>query len=252
MRRPMSFYTLASALALDAVLASPASMAAMITATTGGVPEGAAFYESFDSLASTGGTTIHGITVSFSGTGAGAIHLPDMPGYYVAPIIMEGSAISFGNTQNEGSNETQYLTTGIGQVMMDLEGDHQYFGLLWGSTDDHNLLSFYHGDTFLFSFTGLDVKNAANYGKETAGDFYVNINSEDSFNKVVASSTRYGFEFDNVALGYGPASLPQEIEEVSEPGTLALVTLGLLIGLGLRRQVRQIIAPGGAVGVLPT
>lgn len=240
LRRPMVFYTFASALALGAVSAAPPGIAAMITATPGGAPEGAAFYESFDSLAFTGGMTIHGITVSFNGTGAGVASLPDMTGYYAAPIVADGSAISFGNTQSEGPNETQYLTSGMGQVVMELEGDHQYFGLLWGSTDDHNLLSFYHGDMLLFSFTGLDVENAAGYSGEAAGNFYVNITSEESFNKVIASSSRYGFEFDNVALGYGPVSLPQEIEEVSEPGTLALVTLGLLIGLGLRRQVRQL------------
>ncbi|MCC2682242.1 MAG: hypothetical protein K0S36_1806 [Nitrosospira multiformis] len=236
--RPMGF-TLTSALALGAVSAAPACIAAMISATVGGVPEGAAFYENFDSLASTGGTTVQGITISFSGTGAGVASLPDIAGYYAAPIIVEGSATSFGNTQNEGPNETRYLTSGMGQAVMELEGDHQYFGLLWGSTDDHNLLSFYHGDTFLFSFTGLDVENAAGYNEEAAGNFYVNITSEDPFNKVIASSTRYGFEFDNVALGYSPVSLPQEIEEVSEPDTLALVTLGLLVGLSLRRHVRS-------------
>lgn len=243
LRESMAFYILASVLAMAAVLAAPASTAALITAEVGGVPDGAAFYENFDSLASGGGKTAHGITVSFNGKGAGVASLPDMAGYYAAPVIIGDSALSFGNIQSEGPNETQYLTSGMGQVVMELEGDHQYFGLLWGSTDDHNLLSFYHGDTFLFAFTGMDVENAAGYTAEAAGNFYVNITSGESFNKVIASSTRYGFEFDNVALGYGPIVLPQQPGEVPEPDTMTLVALGVLVSI-FRRKVRKMGARG--------
>lgn len=234
LNRVIKFYVVAGAFAFGAA-ASSASMAAVITATVGSVPDGAAFFENFDSLAATGGTTSKGITVSFSGKGAGTTALPDMTGYYAAPIIADGSAISFGNSQAEGPNETQYLTTGIGQVILELDRYHQYFGLLWGSVDDYNLLSFYDGNTLLFEFTGLDVDGLANGNRGPDGTFYVNISSAEYFNKVVASSTKYGFEFDNVALAYDPISLPI-YGEVPEPDTLTLLSLGLLAGITARRR----------------
>jgi threonine dehydrogenase-like Zn-dependent dehydrogenase len=64
------------------------------------------------------------------------------------------------------------------------------------------------------------------------GTFYVNINSPVSFTTVVASSTQYAFEFDNVAFG-GP-----QIAAVPEPSTILVFGAGLL-GLrfiGLRRS----------------
>lgn len=235
LNRAIMFYVAAGILTIGATALPSASMAAVITATASGVPDGAAFYENFDNLAVQGGATSKGITVSFNGKGAGTASLPNLAGYYGAPIIIEGSAISFGNSQATGPNTTQYLTTGIGQVIMELDVYHQYFGLLWGSVDDHNLLSFYDGDTFLFGFTGLDVKGVAEGGQKSAGTFYVNINSTDYFNKVIASSTKYGFEFDNVALAYEPISLSIH-GEVPEPGTLALLSLGLLVGIIARRR----------------
>ena len=63
----------------------------------------------------------------------------------------------------------------------------------------------------------------------------MNINSSDAFNRVVASSTGYAFEFDNVALAYDPISLPIQ-GEIPEPGTLTLLGLGLFAGITVRRR----------------
>ena len=142
--------------ALSATMVSSASMAALLSASVGGVPAGAGVYENFDSLAATGGLSAKGITVSFSGSGAGTATLPDAPGQYAAPFISSGNGAPFGNLQADGPDQTQYLTTGIGQVSLQLDEYHQYFGLLWGSVDDYNTLSFYDGTTLLFNFTGLD------------------------------------------------------------------------------------------------
>jgi hypothetical protein len=130
---------------------------------------------------------------------------------------------------------TKYLTTGIGQVTLQLDGYNQYFGLLWGSVDDYNTLSFYDGNTLLFNFTGLDVDGMANGNQGAAGTFYVNINSDTAFNKVVASSSGYAFEFDNVALAVNPIRLPKT-GAVPEPGSLALLGLGLFAGIAARRR----------------
>lgn len=223
------------ALAFGAALASSVSMAAVISASVGGAPDSAIFYENFDSLAATGGATTNGITVTFSGTGAGTASLPDVSGQYAAPFISGDNGTLFGNSQADGPDETRYLATGIGQVTLQLNAYRQYFGLLWGSVDDYNTLSFYDGNTFLFNFTGLDVSSLANGNQGIDGTFYVNINSSDAFNRVVASSTGYAFEFDNVALAYDPISLPIQ-GEVPEPGTLTLLGLGLFAGINVRRR----------------
>ena len=235
MNRAIRFYAVAGVLAFGAALVPSVSMAAVITASVGGAPDGAFFYENFDSLAATGGATTNGITVSFSGTGAGTASLPDLSGQYAAPFISGDNGTLFGNSQADGPDATQYLTTGIGQVTMQLNAYHQYFGLLWGSVDNYNTLSFYDNNSLLFSFTGLDVSNLANGNQGMGGTLYVNINSSDIFNRVVASSTGYAFEFDNVALAFDPVSLPI-LGEVPEPGTLALLGLGLFAGITARRR----------------
>jgi hypothetical protein len=87
-------------------------------------------------------------------------------------------------------------------------------------------LSFYDGNTLLFDFTGLDVTRLANGNQGVNGTFYVNITSDVKFDRVIASSSQYSFEFDNVAL----ANTGTPSQEIPEPGTLALLGLGLLAG----------------------
>ncbi|SFW26130.1 PEP-CTERM sorting domain-containing protein [Nitrosovibrio sp. Nv17] len=234
MNKAIRFYTTMGALALGAGMAPAGSMAAVLNASVGGVPVGANIYESFDTLSSLGGATGNGVTVIFGGTGAGVATLPNVDGQYAAPYLSGGNGALFGNFQADGQDATPYLSTGIGSVTLQLDEYHQYFGLLWGSVDSYNTLSFYDGDTLLFDFTGLDVNALADGSQEAGGTYYVNINSDLQFNKVVASSSSYSFEFDNVALAYTPVELPQT--GVPEPGTLALLGLGAFAGIAARRR----------------
>ena len=152
---------------------SSASIAATaLSATIGGTPTVAGTYINFDNLAPTGGATDEGITVSFSGIGAGTIAGPNVVGKYAAPYISGGNGTLFGNTQADGRGVTPYLSTGIGQVTLQLDQYHNYFGLLWGSVDDYNTLSFYDGSTLLFSYTGLDVDQLAKGHQGAGGTFY--------------------------------------------------------------------------------
>jgi hypothetical protein len=237
LNRTIRFYAGVVAFAFGAALAPSASMAAAtLSASVGGVPVGAGLYESFDSLAASGGLSARGIAVTFSGPGAGTATLPHVPGRYVAPFISNSNGTSFGNLQANGPDQTQYLTTGIGQVTLQLEEHHQYFGLLWGSVDDYNTLSFYDDATLLFKFTGRDVDDMANGNQGAAGTLYVNINSDTPFNRVIASSTKYGFEFDNVALAVNPPD-PINVSPVPEPETYAMLLAGLaMVGAMVRRK----------------
>ncbi|MDQ3185184.1 MAG: PEP-CTERM sorting domain-containing protein [Pseudomonadota bacterium] len=236
LNKTIRVYAVMGAFALSVAGMSSATMAAALSASVGGVPVGAGVYENFDNLAATGGLSARGINVAFSGMGAGTASLPNMAGLYAAPFISGSNGVPFANLQTNGPDTTQYLTTGIGQITLQLDQPNQYFGLLWGSVDDYNTLSFYNGTTLLFNFTGLDVDGLANGNQGAAGTLYVNINSDTPFDRVVASSTGYGFEFDNVALAVNPAN-SIGVSPVPEPETYAMLLAGLaMVGAMVRRR----------------
>jgi hypothetical protein len=85
----------------------------------------------------------------------------------------------------------------------------EYFGLLWGSVDGYNTLSFYNGATLLFSFTGDQLLAGANGDQGVNGTLYANITTDGTaFNRVVATSSQYAFEFDNLAFSRDVPSVP--------------------------------------------
>ena len=87
-------------------------------------------------------------------------------------------------------------------------------GLLWGSVDAFNTLTFYNGATQLGIVTGTNVFAGANGDQGVNGTFYVNINSDTVFDRVVATSSDYAFEFDNVSfdvLNQGQTPLPASV-----------------------------------------
>lgn len=210
---------------------SPAARAGLvIDATVGGAPTGVD-YVNFDglSLGNAGGTS-NGVGVSFTADGQAV--QGSMSGEYAAPYLSGGNGTPFGDPNN-GPDTTTYLTTGVGSVTLTLPGQEMYIGLLWGSVDSYNTLQLYNGSTLVGTVTGTEVTAGANGDQGANGTFYVNINSSLSFDTVVASSTQYAFEFDNVA--YNPTN------PVPEPSSLVLALAGAvgLVGYGrLRRNGR--------------
>lgn len=203
-----------------------------VSGSVGGAPTGVVL-DNLDwlSLGSVGGTN-NGVTINFT-PDAKAVQGGET-GKYAAPFVSGGNGAGFGNA--DGPDATTYITTGStgaasnAKVEILLPGYNVYFGLLWGSVDDYNTLSFYDGNTLVGSITGNDVVASPNGDQGVNGTLYVNIISDTAFNRIVATSSQYAFEFDNIAFN--------ETNPVPEPGTLALLGLGLL-GAGAMRRRRS-------------
>ena len=212
--------TCAAMTALTAVLGglNPSARAGglTVTASVGGAPTGVS-YSNFDNLplGNTGGTS-NGIGVSFTGDGQAV--QGSQTDVYAAPYLSNNNGSLFGDPNN-GPDTTTYLTTGIGSVILAMPGQETYLGLLWGSVDSYNTLSFYEGSTLIGSVTGTQVTSNADGDQGVNGTYYVNITSTETFDKVVATSSQYAFEFDNVA--YNVSSVP-------EPSSFILAIVGVV------------------------
>ena len=227
MTRRLSGLASIAATLLVLCLGSDVRASFTIDALVGGAPTGAS-YVNFDNIPlGPGGGTSGGIGVSFTGSGQ-AVH-GSSSGVYAAPFLSNGNGALFGDPTASGPDATTYLTTGTGSVSLSLPGPEKYFGLLWGSVDSYNSLSFYDATNHLIgTITGHDVTASANGNQGASGTLYVNINSTDAFTRVVASSTSNAFEFDNVA--FNPTAVP-------EPTSLALFGTGV-VGLAFIRRRR--------------
>jgi hypothetical protein len=225
-------------------LASPLT----VTASIGGAPTGVA-RENFNALPFSASpadtTTATGIAIDFIGTGAGAgrtAQLPNESGLYAAPFLSGTNGAGFGaggTDQANGQNATIYLSVGTGgSIALTLPGAQRYFGLLWGSIDTYNLLDFFNGATLVATITGSQAATAAgtlpNGNQAGSGTAYVNITSKVDFDRVVARSTGFAFEFDNVA--FNPTIPGGDPLEVPAPAALGLFGLGLAGLLAARRR----------------
>ena len=115
----------------------------------------ASIMSNFDNLplGAVGGTS-GGIVVSFTSDGQavqGAVG-----GQYAAPFLSSSNGVLFGDNTISGADTTTYLTTGVGSVTLIMPGVEKYFGILWGSVDGYNTLSFYNGVNLVRAVTGTE------------------------------------------------------------------------------------------------
>lgn len=210
-------------------IATNAHAGLIVSGSVGGAPVGATNYVTFNSLAlGNAGGTSGGITVSFGGNAQTVIG--NASGQYAAPFLSSGNGALFGT--GDGADTTRYLSTGTGSVTLQLPSMMQYFGMLWGSVDSYNFLDFYSGATLIDTIDGSEVTASPNGNQGVNGTLYVNITSDTPFDRVVARSTSFAFEFDNVAYFTGPSPA---VDPVPVPAT-ALLFGASIVGLIASRR----------------
>jgi hypothetical protein len=231
---------------LTAALLLSASHAGAATLTvTGGVgdtPTGNTFV-TFDglTLGSTGGTS-NGVTVTFSPDAAA---VQGTTGTYAEPYLSSNQGASFG--QSNGPDTTPYLTSGStgsyanAAVTLTFPTAETYLGLLWGSVDNYNTLTFYNGLTPIGTVTSASFDAGANGDQGVNGTYYVNITlTDEAFTSVVATSTQYAFEFDDVS--YNSTLSHSNLNEAPLPAAVWLFG-SVLAGSGLVMRRRRKGAP---------
>lgn len=220
-----------TSIVVAALAASQMAQAALtITSSVGGgAPAGTTKYD-----LNTGNGSQGDLTVTLSGN-AQALTGP-IGGVSAPPYFSGANDVGFGGAP-AGPDTTQYLTTGdatgAGSVTLSFATPLTYIGFVWGSVDDYNTLKLMQGSTTVATITpptaGLPLPDPMG-DQNVVGTYWVNISSTIPFDTVIATSTRYAFEFDNVAT----IAVPEPSTYVA--GALLLLPFGASAVRAWRRQ----------------
>ena len=152
-----------------------------------------------------------------------------------APYYSGATATFFGEKPNTGADSTNYIALNAGgSATFNFANPETYFGILWGSVDTYNSLTFYDAaNNNLGIITGENFAAAISMGDQGKnGTTYVNVTSSTAFTKVVASSSAVAFELDDVAFGAA-----RNMALAPEPGGMGmLLALGVPVAFGILRQ----------------
>lgn len=179
-------------------------------------------------------TTVPG-AVTFADSDTFANYVNDS---VVTPIAtISGGVLNPGNT-NPGSginnaNIANYVASEPGNPeTIAFNSNQTYFGLLWGSVDAGNTVTFLEDGTVLASFTGaaLESDGVGLQGYPANGSFVDFTSTIGSFNQVVLSGNDDPFETSNFAVGAQSSAVP-------EPAAWAMMLLGFgMIGYAMRKR----------------
>jgi hypothetical protein len=179
--------------------------------------------------------------ITYSGTSG--IYMGSVAGLTAAPWTPTGvETRNYFSTQPKGD-----ITISYGQ-------NQQYFGIMWGSVDGYNTLSFYNNDRLVEQVSGRDVTSNPNGNQAAKGTYFANFNfnGDATFNRVVFTSSSPAFEFNMIAFStrtqaitptdvvkLGPQGTPQAIAvPVNAAPVAASPLLVGLLGLWRRRRSR--------------
>jgi hypothetical protein len=172
---------------------------------------------------------------------------------YAMPYFSNGNGAFFGESPANGADSTRYLAVeGGGTATFRFDAPQSYFGLLWGSVDTYNALSFYDASGNLIATIGGAGAGAdANGNQGAAGTDYVNVFSDVAFTTVVASSSGNAFELDDVAYDPPPPSAIPEPASLTMLGTaiLAIILSGTRLGSVRSRATADAGSTGSAFPV---
>ncbi|MBX9749893.1 MAG: hypothetical protein K5Q68_09795 [Roseococcus sp.] len=180
-------------------------------------------------------------SISYSGTSG--IYMGNVAGITAAPWTPTGI-----------ESRNYFATQPGGAITINYAQNQQYFGIMWGSVDSYNTLSFYNGSRLVDSVSGRDVTLNPNGSQAATGTYFANFNfnGDTGFNRVVFSSSLPAFEFNMIAYStqtqaitptdlakLGPQTGPQTVSVPVNAAPVAGSPLLLgLLGLWRRRRAK--------------
>ncbi len=174
--------------------------------------------------ADAGSITDANYTISASASGSqltttvpGAVTFADGSGVNSAIASITGGTMGqdtnpgtgFGN--NNGGITNWFVALPGNSITINFSHSQSYFGLLWGSLDADNTITFENNGTAIASYTGLQLVND-NIGAQyfSAYASYIGfqaVGANSDFNQIILSGTNNPFESDNLATNT-PVPLP--------------------------------------------
>ncbi len=222
-----------SATLFGAIAVQQASASISISQESLTAPSGLTFYN-LDSapLGKTTYNPVPGLTIDATqaapatSPSEGFVAGPNVGSVYAAPII-DSNGDHFAGT---------YLSTGTGTITFTFATPQTHFGLLWGSVDASNVITFSGGNTATTSFSGALLNTISTPGFVGAvgdqgygGSEYVQFSDTGNFTTVTLTSGQISFESADFTTTATP-----------EPAFLGLVGSGLvLMGGIISRRRRQ-------------
>ena len=177
--------------------------------------------------------TLSGAAAIMTGTDQTSGILGTAPNYVTKKDQAQffGQAVPSGTTSTYTTDTSPYLSISSGgKATLTFSAPQSYLGLLWGSPDSYNTISFYDGATLVGSFTGTPIVNNYGYG-------YVNITATTTpFTSVALTSTGNSFEVDDIAHFGGSALASGSPGAPAPPLTACIAFAGVLVLQALRRR----------------